>query len=317
LGLTTEVSPKVVLLSGGTGGAKFACGLQDICGENLTVIANTADDIEIYGSYVSPDPDLICYWLSDQIDERGWGIAGDTFTVMDELKKLGTDVWFRLGDRDLAACLHRKELLDAGLTLTETIQILSSTLKVPAKVLPMTDSKVRTWVSVDGSSLPLQRYLIQGDQSRAVQSVELDGIDKAQASDQVLAAISSAELIFIGPSNPVISIEPILNTGGIRDALRDSNAPVVAVSPIVEGAVLKGPTAQMLTTRGLSVDAQGIADIYSDSIDALICDEPTTFKRIRTLTTSTLMDTADQRYKLAKDALDFALDTAPQVDRSY
>ena len=211
----------VVLLAGGTGGAKLARGLLDEADE-LTVIANTADDVEIYNSYVSPDPDLITFWLADRIDERGWGLAGDTFRVMDGLRELGEDVWFNLGDRDLAICLRRARRLAEGARLTEAIDEARRALGVAARVLPMCDEPVRTHVKARGAWHPFQEFMIRERAVGPVEDMELRGIEAARPTPEVLDALARADVVVIGPSNPVISIGPILAVPGLREALRSS-----------------------------------------------------------------------------------------------
>jgi LPPG:FO 2-phospho-L-lactate transferase len=294
----------VVLLSGGSGGAKLARGLYEVVGGELTVIANTGDDIEIYGAHVSPDPDLITYWLADRIDDRGWGIAGDTFAVMDGLRDLGVDVWFNLGDRDLAVCIERRRLLEAGVPLTETLERLGRSLGLTARVLPMTDDPVGTRVRVDGAWTGLQEWLIRGRAAGPVEDVEFAGASRARPTRAVLEAIAGASAIVIGPSNPVISIGPILGVPGIRQALIDAGAPVVAVSPIVGGRVLKGPTAGCLAWAGRTVDADGIAACYHGLLDGLVADAAPFL--VPTLETDTLMADADGRRRLAQETLSFA-----------
>ena len=294
----------VVLLSGGTGGAKLAAGLQDVVGRELTVIANTGDDIEIYGSHVSPDPDLIAYWLAGRIDDRGWGIAGDTFAVMDGLRDLGVDVWFNLGDRDLAVCIERRRLLDAGCCLTQALAGLTRSLGIAARILPMTDQPVRTRIRSDGAWIPLQEWLIRHRAAGPVEAVDFAGAPAATPTPAGLEAIAAAGVVLIGPSNPVISIGPILAVPGMREALLATRAPVVAVSPLVGGKVLKGPTAACLRSAGLSVDADGILAAYDGLLDGLVADEPPT--DLPTLQTDTLMADADGRRRLANATLGFA-----------
>ncbi|MGH2868005.1 MAG: 2-phospho-L-lactate transferase CofD family protein, partial [Solirubrobacteraceae bacterium] len=195
----------VVVLAGGTGGAKLARGLLDVVGPGeLIVIANTGDDIEIYNAYVSPDPDLITFWLADLIDERGWGLAGDTFNVMEALRDLGVEVWFNLGDRDLAIGLERARALASGERLTDAHRAIASRLGVRARVLPMADQPVRTRVLAQGRWWPLQEFLITGRGEGPVGDVEFRGAAAASASPEVLEAIRTARAIVIGPSNPVI-----------------------------------------------------------------------------------------------------------------
>jgi LPPG:FO 2-phospho-L-lactate transferase len=298
----------VVLLSGGTGGAKLARGLADVVGEELVVVANTGDDIEIYGAHVSPDPDLITYWLADRIDTRGWGIAGDSFNVMDGLRELGVDVWFNLGDRDLAVCIERRRRLEQGARLTEAIGELGAALGVQARVLPMSDAPVRTHVRTGGEWLALQEFLIVGGGEGSIEDVDFRGAQDATPTADVLAAIAAARAIVIGPSNPIISIGPILAIDGIRAALRDADAPVVAVSPIVGGEILKGPTAQFLHWAGQPATAAGVAAYYGDLIDGIVSDERV--EGLASLVTATLMDGAPPRRRVAEETLAFAASLA-------
>jgi LPPG:FO 2-phospho-L-lactate transferase len=296
----------VVVLAGGTGGAKLARGMLDVVGaDELVVIANTADDIEIYNAYVSPDPDLITFWLAGRIDERGWGLAGDTFHVMDGLRELGVDVWFNLGDRDLAVGLERARALGAGARLTEAQSAISARLGIGARVLPMSDQPVRTRVLAQGRWWALQEFLIKGRGEGPVDGVELRGAAAASPTPEVLEAIAMARAIVIGPSNPVISIGPILALPGFRDALRQSPAPVVAVSPLVRGAVVKGPTEPFMAWASQPLTSDGIAALYDSLIDGLVADERTA--TLPLLETDVLMDGAAGRARLADEALNFAL----------
>ena len=228
------------MLSGGSGGAKLARGLYELLGEQLTVVANTADDVEIYEAYVSPDPDLVTYWLADRIDERGWGLAGDSFGAVEMLRELGAEAWFGLGDRDLGLCLERRRRRALGAGAVETHRALARARGVTADVLPMSEQPVRTRVLTAGRWVGLQEFMVTLRASEPIEDIKLDGIDAAAPAPEVLAAIDAAEAIVIGPSNPVISIGPILGLQGMREALGAARAPVVAVSPIVGGAVLKG-----------------------------------------------------------------------------
>lgn len=282
------------LLAGGTGGAKLAVGLRDILhgfekveGSHepadqpgqLNVIANTADDIEIYDSYVSPDPDMIQFRLAGVIDERGFGIRDETHDEMDRRRANGEDVWFELGDDDLAVCRERAELIAAGLPLTEAH--LQATADYPtggARLLPMSDRAVRTVVSTPNGERGIQEFLIQDRSEPEIKGVRFAGASEASPSAAVRSAIAAADLIVIGPSNPVISIAPILALNGMLDALRDASAPVLAMSPFVAGEVLKGPTAKFLSAAGHSPDLAGAAAYYDaiapGLIDAWIGDEP-------------------------------------------
>jgi LPPG:FO 2-phospho-L-lactate transferase len=292
----------VVLLSGGSGGAKLARGLLDAC-ESLTVVANTGDDIDIHGVHVSPDPDLVTYWLADEIDDRGWGLRGDTWQAMDALAQTGAPHWFRLGDRDLAMCRLRTERLRAGDTLTQAHQVVVDALGVNARVLPMSDQPVATWVEARGRTLPFQEFMIVQRAEGPINGVELRGLDRARPSDAVLEALAGADAILIGPSNPVISIGPILALPGMREALRAAPAPVVAVSPFVGGRSVKGPTEPFCEQAGIELSASGIVRAYADVIDGIVADEPSS--GVPELVTGTLMGSPEERERLAREVLDF------------
>ena len=292
----------VVLLSGGTGGAKLARGLLDAC-DQLTVVANTGDDVDVYGVHVSPDPDLVTYWLADEIDERGWGLVDDSWEVMDALERAGRPSWFRLGDRDLAMCLLRTERLNAGETLTEAHRTVVEAMGVSAQVLPMSDQPVSTWVTARGRTLPFQEFMIVERAQGPVEAVELRGLERAQPSDAALQAIAAAQTIVIGPSNPVISIGPILALPGMYEALRASSAPVVAVSPFVGGRSLKGPTDAFCEQAGIERSAAGVAAAYADLLDGIVADEPV--NGVPALITDTRMDSADDRARVAQELLEF------------
>ena len=294
----------VVVLAGGTGGAKLARGMLDVAGDDLVIVANTGDDIELYGAYVSPDPDLCTFWLADRIDARGWGLEGDTFATMDGFRELGRDIRFNLGDRDLAFGLHRAERLRAGARLTEAHADIVSALGVRARVLPMSDAPVRTSVQTGGSWVDLQRFLIL-HRGAPVEGVRIEGAEVAAPSPEVLEAIATARAIVIGPSNPAISIGPILALSGMREALRDAAAPVVAVSPIVGGQVLKGPTADFLSHTGHAANAAGIAALYDGVLDGLVTDEPWA-GALPALRCDTMLGDPAARHRVADATLRFA-----------
>jgi len=293
----------VVVLAGGTGGAKLARGMLDVVGEDLVVIANTGDDVEAHGGYVSPDPDLVTFWLADRVDERGWGLLGDTFRVMEALRALGEDVWFNLGDEDLAVCLARARRLAAGSPLTTVADEVRRAFGVAARVLPVCDEPVRTWVRARGEWSDLQAWLIRSRAQGPVEDVEFRGADEAAPTAAVLEALGSARAVIVGPSNPVISIGPILAVAG--DALRASPAPVVAVSPLVRGQSVKGPTEEFLRWAGQPLSSDGIAAHYDGLLDGLVADQRT--DALPTLETDVAMDDAAGRRRLAQEALDFAL----------
>jgi LPPG:FO 2-phospho-L-lactate transferase len=301
---------RVALLAGGTGGAKLAAGMQEELGSELTVIANTGDDIETLGVHVSPDPDLVTYWLSGEIDEeRGWGIREDTFTVFERLQKLGAPSWFGLSDRDLAACLYRRQFIEEGGRPTDAQAQIARGLGVEAKVLPMCDAPVRTRVLTAAGRRDLQEYLIVDRGGPDVVGVELEGIEHAEPSREVLDALRAAEAIVIGPSNPVISIGPILAVPGMRDAIAASPAPVVAVSPYVTGAVVKGPTNRFMEALSRPTTAAGVASLYAGLIDGMVVDEgdpdPPPIE-VATLAASILMEGASGRARVARIVLDYA-----------
>jgi LPPG:FO 2-phospho-L-lactate transferase len=301
---------RVALLAGGTGGAKLAAGMQEELGSELSVIANTGDDIEALGVHVSPDPDLVTYWLSGEIDaERGWGIREDTFTVCERLQRLGAPSWFGLSDRDLAACLYRRQFIEEGGTPTAAQAQIARGLGVEAKVLPMSDSPVRTKVLTAAGRRDLQEYLIVDRGEPAVVGVELEGIEHAEPSREVLAALHGAEAIVVGPSNPVISIGPILAVPGMRDAIAASPAPVVAVSPYVAGEAVKGPTDRFMEALNRPTTAAGVASLYAGLIDGMIVDEgdpdPPPVE-VATQAASTLMEGAGGRARVARIVLDYA-----------
>ncbi len=296
-----------MVLAGGTGGAKLARGMLDVVGPGrLTVVANTGDDIEIYGAHVSPDPDLVSFWLADMIDARGWGIDGDGFTVMEALTELGDEIWFNLGDRDLAIGIVRARLLSAGLRQTEAQLRICRRLGVDVEVLPMSDQPVRTRVLSGAHWWSLQEFMIRARSQGEIEDVQFHGARGAGTTPEVLEAISNASAIVIGPSNPVISIGPMLAIEQLRKALTASLAPVVAVSPLVGGEVLKGPTAAFMRHQGVPVSANGVAALYDGLIDGLVADEPLG-RALPLLRTKLLMDGADGRRRLARETLEFGL----------
>jgi LPPG:FO 2-phospho-L-lactate transferase len=298
----------VVVLAGGTGSAKLARGMLDALAtpERLTVIANTGDDIEIYGAHVSPDPDLVSFWLADLIDERGWGLHEDTFAVMNSLRELGHDVWFNLGDRDLAWCMRRARMLvEEELSPTAALARLNEAIGVRAQVLPMSDDPVRTWVRNPSGWCSFQEFMIRERAHGIVEGLEFRGAEQAHPSERALAAIAGADAIVIGPSNPLASIAPILAVPGIREAIADAPAPVVAVSPIVGGQILKGPTAAFMAFAALECNADGIADFYGELLDGIVADE--NVARLPTLQIDTRMDDSASRTSVARQTLDFAL----------
>jgi LPPG:FO 2-phospho-L-lactate transferase len=286
--------------------------MLDVVGaDQLVVIANTGDDLEIYGAYVSPDPDLVTFWLADQVDARGWGLRDDTFGVMGGLKQLGFEVWFNLGDRDLAMGIERARLLAGGARLTDAQAALAAALGVGAGVLPMSDLPVRTRVLAHGRWWPFQEFMIKARAEGPVDDLTFVGGASAAATPEALQAIATARAVVIGPSNPVISIGPILATAGMREALTETEAPVVAVSPIVRGTVLKPATMPLMQWAGYELSATGIAGFYDGLLDGLVADEET--DDLPVLRTDMLMADGDGRRRLAHEVLEFALALADRV----
>jgi LPPG:FO 2-phospho-L-lactate transferase len=292
------------VLAGGTGGAKLARGMLDAVGEDLVVLANTGDDVEAHGGHVSPDPDLVTFWLADRIDERGWGLAGDTFAVMDGLRELGEEVWFNLGDRDLALCLRRARRLAEGARLTDAIDEARRALGVAARVLVPSDDPVRTQVRSGGCWHDFQSYMIREGAPRPVEDVAFRGAGEARPAPEALDALREARAVVIGPSNPIISIGPILAVPGIREAIAATPAPVVAVSPLVGGQVLKGPTDAFLEWAGHEPSSDGIAAAYDGLLDGLVADERT--DGLPTLETDVLLADPAARRRVADEVLAFA-----------
>lgn len=309
---------KVVALAGGTGGAKLAHGLQlALPPGDLTVIVNTGDDTERHGLLVMPDHDAVMYMLDGRFDnDRGWGIADETWTVMDELGSYGEESWFRLGDRDFATHIARGARLHDGLALTDAVLALQSARGIPTAILPMADEAVRTQVRTDEGWLDFQEYFVHRHQAPDVREVRFVGIDAARPTPQVEAGLADAEIVVIGPSNPVVSIGPILAVPGMAmliDAARSGGARVVAVSGIVGGVALKGPADRMLTSLGFGASARSVAALYADRLDGFVLDtidaplegEIGTLG-MRTLVTDTIMVDDAGRARLAEIVLEFA-----------
>jgi LPPG:FO 2-phospho-L-lactate transferase len=268
------VGLRVTLLAGGTGGTKLAHGFALIGPDvELTVIANVGDDAEIHGLHVSPDLDTLLYTLSGIVDaERGWGIRGDTLSAHEMFARLGEPTWFTVGDADLATHAHRTRLLHEGARLTDVTAQMGAALGIGARILPATDDRLRTRLETDAGLLNFQDYFVRLRQEPNVTGVRLEGIKDARPTDAVLAALAEAELIVIGPSNPFVSIGPILDLLGVRAALTAAPAPKVAVSPIVAGVALKGPADRMLASMGHDPSALGVARLYAGLVDRFVVD---------------------------------------------
>jgi len=300
----------VALLAGGTGGAKLAAGMQDLIGSDLSVIANTADDVEVHGLHVSPDPDLVTYWLTGEIDEeRGFGVRDDTSVVSERLEHLGAPGWFELTDRDLATCLYRTRFVAEGGTLTAAQVQIASALGARARVLPMSEQRVRTRVRTPAGWRGLQEFLIIDHGEAPIEAVEVEGLAEAEPAPAALEAIAAADAIVIGPSNPVISIGPVLSLPGLREAIATAVAPVIAVSPFVAGRAVKGPTEAFMEAVGRPVTAAGVASLYEDLLDAIVVDEGDPDPPpdgLRVLSCPTLMEGTSGRRALAERVLKLA-----------
>jgi LPPG:FO 2-phospho-L-lactate transferase len=309
----------IVALAGGVGGAKMAQGLQAALPPgDLTVVVNTADDFELYGLYISPDLDTVMYTLAGIADPvNGWGVAGDTRNTLDAIARYGEEPWFLLEDQDFATHILRTARLRAGTPLSVVTTQLSGALAIQSRIVPMTDDRVATLVETPAGTLEFQDYFVGRRQSDDVLGVTFAGIERATAHPDALAAILEADAVVIAPSNPIVSVAPILATPGLREVLADTPAPIVAISPIVGGHALKGPAAQMLATLGHEVSSLGVARLYADLIDGLVIDEVDRdlgpgieLLDPRVLVTATVMGDEADRRRLAIEVLDFAASLA-------
>ncbi len=302
----------IVVLTGGTGGAKFVDGLrQVVSARELTIIVNTGDDLAWWGLHVCPDLDSITYVMAGLLSkERGWGVKGDTFFCMQAMGELGQPVWFHVGDRDLAVHLLRSQLLSQGKTLTEATTEIAARLGVQARILPMSNSRVETRIDTPVGELSFEEYFVQRWFQDPVNSVGFTGAAESEPAPGVIDAIMSASVVLLAPSNPVTSIGPILAVPGIQEALRKTQALVAAVSPIVGGAAVSGPAGILMAAQGLPVSIAGVAQAYQDFLDVLIADvrdakaaEELRQSGLRVHCTHTIMRSADEKAALARTVL--------------
>lgn len=265
---------RVCALAGGVGGAKLSAGLQEVVAPGaLTVVVNTADDFDLWGLRICPDLDTVMYTLAGISNpETGWGLAGESFDALGMLARYGEDTWFLLGDRDLATHVLRTARLSAGETLTTVTGALSGSLGVRSAVLPMSDEEVSTVLKTPAGILEFQEYFVRRGQRDEVLGVELRGVGEARPTDAVLEVLAAADVVVFCPSNPIVSVGPILALPGMREALASSSAPKVAVSPIVGGRALKGPADRMMSSLGHEVSAAGVAAIYEGLVDGMVID---------------------------------------------
>ena len=303
----------ITALAGGVGAAKFLTGLTKLVKqENLTVIVNTGDDIELYGLHISPDIDIVSYTLAGIVDEeKGWGIRGDTFRCLDAIKNLSGEAWFNLGDVDLATHMFRTDLLMKGLKLSEVTASIAKALGLKVRILPMTDDKFETRILTREGLIHFEEYFVKNSCRDEVLGVEFVGAEAAVPADGVVVSILDSELVVVCPSNPVVSIGTILSVRGIREALRETDAHRVAVSPIVAGAPVKGPADKLLRSLGLEVSAFSVAKLYADFLDVFVIDAADASERsriealgIEVKVTNTLMRSLDDKVSLAKQVLD-------------
>ncbi|MFQ5788227.1 MAG: 2-phospho-L-lactate transferase [Thermodesulfobacteriota bacterium] len=266
----------ITALAGGVGAARFLKGLSRVIKtEQLTVIVNTGDDIKISGLYVSPDIDIVIYWLSNLVDrEKGWGLREDTFKFIEALNRFGIETWFNIGDRDLATHMYRTHLRNKGHTPSEITSKIANAFGIKnIKILPMTDEDVETWIVTDEGEMHFQEYLIKKGMTPYVKGINIKGIEKAHPAPGVIKAIEKASVIIICPSNPIISIGPILQVSKIREALKKTTAKVIAISPLVGGKPLKGPADRLMRGLGLEVSSTQVAKLYKDFLDEIVIDE--------------------------------------------
>ncbi|MHB8509672.1 MAG: 2-phospho-L-lactate transferase [Candidatus Dormibacteria bacterium] len=307
-------APRVAVLSGGVGGAKLVEGLAELLpGDSLSVVCNTGDDMELWGLHVSPDVDTVLYTLSGLVNrEQGWGVDSESFQAMELMRRYEAPSWFLLGDRDLATHLFRTEQLRAGKRLTEVVDALRDRLGILCAVLPCTDDRVRTMVGTAEGELEFQDYFVRRRFEPPVLHVRFDGADAARPTPEALAAVLAAEILVVAPSNPVASIGPMLAVPGFRAALRHAGGVRLAVSPLIAGEAVKGPTVNMMASAGFPPTAVGVAAAYDGLIEAMVIDRADVAEKaaleqmgLRVLVTDTLMEGFEGRLRLAAEVLDF------------
>ena len=303
---------KITALAGGVGAARFLTGLaKAVNPEDITVIVNTGDDINLYNLHISPDVDIVTYTLAGIVDEaKGWGIKDDTFQALAALKTLGADTWFNLGDKDLATHIYRTNRLHQGATLTQVTTEIATKLGLKTRILPMSDDHFETKIRTPQGTMHFEEYFVKHQCKPQFLGVEFDGGASAKPAPGVLEAVLDADLVIVCPSNPVVSVGTILSIAGVRDALRQTRAHVVAVSPIVEGATVKGPADKMLQGLGVEVSAFGVAEFYSDFLDAIVIDTKDADQRgrieklgVKVSVTNTIMRSLEHKVALAQVAL--------------
>ena len=301
---------KVVVLAGGLGGSRLARGLAEtIDPADLTIVGNVGDDVEILGLHVSPDLDTILYTLTGRLDEaKGWGRAGETWNALDTVAELGGESWFRLGDLDLGVHLVRTQALRAGEPLSLVTARLAIAFGLEPRLLPATDDRLRTWLDTPAGELPFQEWFVARGHRDEVDGVRFEGAEAAGPAPGVVEALQAADLIAIAPSNPFVSIGPILAVAGIREALEQRIAPLVAVSPLIGGQAVRGPAARMLVRLRGGTGPGHVTDCYEGLLDALVIDEADAAEEagVRTIVTRTLMEDGEGRRRVAEAVLEGA-----------
>ena len=295
------------------GAARFLQGLVNTASpEDVIVIVNTGDDIDLHGLHICPDPDIVMYTLAGVVDEeKGWGFHEDTFNCLDTLRKYGFETWFKLGDKDLATHICRTQLMKSGLPLDHVTQRLCNALGLKVKILPMTNDKVTSRILTDAGEMHFEEYLVKRGATDRVLGVVFDGAETSHAAPGVVESIRDADGVVLCPSNPIVSIGPILAVNGVREALRETKAKVVAISPIVGGAVIKGPADRLMRGLGLEVSAYSVARLYRDFLDVIILDDIDIGEKerieelnIEVVTANTMMRTLEDKIRLARVTLE-------------
>jgi LPPG:FO 2-phospho-L-lactate transferase len=300
------------VLAGGVGAARFLSGLIHVTPpETVTVVVNTGDDLTLFGLYISPDIDIITYTLADLVDsEKGWGVADDSFHCLSMLDSLGHAIWFHLGDRDLGTHIHRTLRMQQGWQLDQITEEIRVALNVKMKIIPMTNYPVMTKIDTGTEILPFQEYFVKRSARERVEKIMFDGIEDALPAPNVLESLENTDAVIVAPSNPFVSIGTILSVPGVRNAVHSSDAPVAGISPIVGGAAVKGPAAQMMSDLGHEVSALGIARIYRDLLDIMIIDEQDRALKdkierlgIKAVVTDTIMSSLERKISLSQTVL--------------
>jgi len=303
----------ITALAGGVGAARFLTGLTKLVKEeDLSVIVNTGDDMEMFGLHISPDIDIVSYTLAGVVDEeKGWGIKDDAFQCLEMLQSMGLETWFSIGDRDFATHIFRTDLLHKGFTLSKVTEEISRCLGIKANIMPMTDDKFETWIKTEEGLIHFEEYFVKRQAKDKVLGVEFIGSAKAKPAPETVDSILNAEMIVICPSNPIVSIGTILSVDGIREALRKTSAKIIGVSPIVDGAPIKGPADKLLRSFGFEVSAFSVAKLYADFLDTFVIDvkdgdEKSRIEQIGidVKVTDTVMKSLEDKVRLAKTVLE-------------